>query len=239
LINNAKIYCRIIVLVLQAKSKERSPEGEPLGIDGLIHPENDLRAALKGRRDDRKSLLKNLVILSAEISDKNANNLTWRQMFTEFSKCFNDCLTLISNEKLTFKHLSGPPRDLHTLQLPLLATRQKMPLNYFLQGFFAQPREDWHALLNNLQLSDVEKISATLAAININDNSEHTLAESLTLFLKMMTENKDYIYTMANRLLTMGYNNLKVPLQKLLDSEFYKDLSHRECNRAATVRERR
>lgn len=102
----------------------------------IVHPEYDMRAAVKDRGKYRKTILKNLCEHCLHAAGQAVFSAEMQKIFLQLFNCFDQCLQLINNEKLMENTITNRPVDLHSKKLYTLTTRNKLPISQFIRGFF-------------------------------------------------------------------------------------------------------
>ncbi|MFC7781017.1 alpha/beta hydrolase family protein [Legionella taurinensis] len=216
-------------LILQAKGKKSAPGHEPTFTDMIVHPQNDLRHAVKEKRKQRKSLLNNL----AENCLKAAGNAVFSQeiqaIFLQLSQRFHQCLELISNEKLMDDANSDTVTDLHSRKLYTLTTRNKLPIHQLITGFFRQPGQSFQPVIDSFTAYSSETIVATLEQLYGHSPAMAShfslFAKHLALFLQELKANESFLVAMADRLTSTQLPDLQAPGKALLASALFQRMS--------------
>lgn len=215
------------LLILQAKGPKVLPsesgEPKPRFEDMLIHPDNDLRRAVKTQRMQRKVLLKTLkengVLLSGMVEFFPEMKLLFQQV-TAF---FDDCLQCVSNEKLTLPAISDDcqhPRDIHSIPLSFLDTRYHVSIGRFVSGFYSKSTV---SSLQSMQLLDQSMKSRLQQAFLHHAPSSKERAflgqftAGLNTFFNLIHRHEAYLVSLADRLIRMGKHNIIPDIQGLHD----------------------
>lgn len=216
------------LLLLQARSKKCVGAIEPECTDLFVHPKNELRYSIKDRRQKNKIILKKLVTDCQQVAYLEIGTNEMQQIFLQLADCFKQYIQLIDNEKLTsdIKPLNCP-LDLHSAKLYELTTRNKLPLQQFLGGFFAKPTQRCDT---NIAALSAYAFTDILTAFNRLDPDPKSMtnfskAEALNRLLTCVKEHESFICHVGNRLMATGLNNMNTILQTLLKTPLFTLLS--------------
>ncbi|QRN03320.1 hypothetical protein GH742_05255 [Legionella sp. MW5194] len=216
-------------LILQAKGKKSAPGHEPLSTDMIVHPQNDLRNAVKEKRKQRKSLLNKLAELCLKAAGHAVFSQEIQQIFLTLFQRFHQCLELISNEKLMDDANTATVRDLHSRKLYTLTTRNKLPIHQLITGFFRQPSQSFQPVIDSLIPYSSKTIVAALEHLYGHSPSlaSHFLAfaKHLALFLQELKVNESFLVAMADRLTSTQLPDLQAPGKALLASALFQRMS--------------
>ncbi len=228
-IDFAKLVRRIPeegLLILQAKGEKIAALKKPFFTDIVVHPENDMRAAVKDKRKYRKTILKNLCDHCLHAAGQAVFSTEMQKIFLQLFQCFDQCLQLISNEKLMEDSITNHPVDLHSKKLYTLTTRNKLPISQFIRGFFKQSPKMHDHLLDSIKPYSSHLIVDALKQIYGNHPSIHSnllqFSNHLALLLNDMKTNQFFISYMADRLSATQLADLNEPINTLLTSELFK-----------------
>lgn len=214
------------LLILQAKGEKIADLRKPLFTDIIVHPENDMRAAVKDKRKQKKNILKNLCEHCLHAAGQAVFSTEMQKIFLQLFHCFDQCLQLISNEKLMEDSITNHPVDLHSKKLYTLTTRNKLAISQFIRGFFKQSPKMHAHLLDSIKPHSSQHIVDALKQIYGNHPSIHSnllqFANHLTLLLKYMKANELFISCMADRLSATQLTDLNASINALLTSELFK-----------------
>ncbi|HAU1150699.1 TPA: hypothetical protein JBI12_01930 [Legionella pneumophila] len=214
------------LLILQAKGEKIADLREPLFSDIIVHPENDMRAAIKDKRKQKKTIIKNLCGHCLHAAGQAVFSTEMQKIFLQLFHCFDQCLQLISNEKLMEYSITNHPVDLHSKKLYTLTTRNKLPISQFIRGFFKQPSKKHIHLIESIKPHSSQHIVDALKQIYGNHPSIHCnllqFANHLALLLNDMKANELFISCMADRLSATQLADLNEPVNALLTSELFK-----------------
>lgn len=195
------------VLVLQAKGvKDHNTQSRNV-TDIIVHPENDMRQALKDIRHQRKSMLQELIQRCSAINVDSYCPDYFKDTFIRIQECFKLMLQLIKNEKLTSQENPTKITDIHSKRLFELRTRNYSDLPLFVQGFFKTPLNcvDYISALEKYSKRDIYdslKVEGDMSIDNI--------AEKIWRLLNNIIEHKQFINYMLNRLIATSSMNLWV-----------------------------
>lgn len=225
-IDFAKLVRRIPeedLLILQAKGEKIAALKKPFFTDIIVHPENDMRAAVKDKRKQRKTILKNLCEHCLHAAGQSVFSAEMQKIFLQLFNCFDQCLQLINNEKLMENTITNRPVDLHSKKLYTLTTRNKLPISQFIRGFFKQSPKMHAHLLDSIKPYSSHLIVDALKQIYGNHPSMHSnllqFSNHLALLLNDMKTNQFFISYMADRLSATQLADLNEPINALLRSE--------------------
>lgn len=73
-----------------------------------------MRAAVKDKRKQRKTILKNLCEHCLHAAGQAVFSAEMQKIFLQLFNCFDQCLQLINNEKLMENTITNRPVDLHS-----------------------------------------------------------------------------------------------------------------------------
>ncbi len=213
------------VLILQAKSKKPKESQEPIFTDLIVHPQNDIRNAIKQRRKNNKLVLKNLTLICKKIVCCFPSGSDTATVFHKLSDYFLDCLKLIQNENLTGNGKPTTITDLHSSHLTYLKTRNNMPISQFISGFFMHRKKDWQSILDDINTYSTEQILTSLNKIYNKNINNKILAEHLNQFLQITTDNKKFIYYISNRLFNTEIKDISLVFHDLICSALFRELA--------------
>ncbi|AMP89406.1 hypothetical protein [Legionella pneumophila] len=214
------------LLILQAKGEKIAALKRPLYTDMIVHPENDMRAAVKDKRKHRKTILKNLCEHCLHAAGQAVFSTEMQKIFLQLFQCFDQCLQLISNEKLMEDAVTNYPVDLHSKKIYTLTTRNKLPVSQFIRGFFKQPSKKHIHLIESIKPHTSQHIVDALKQMYVNHPSIHSnllqFANHLALLLQDMKANQLFISYMADHLSATQLSDLSEPLNALLTSDLFR-----------------
>ncbi|KTC99033.1 hypothetical protein Lgee_1299 [Legionella geestiana] len=192
----------------------------PNVVDALIYPEHDLRHSAKARREANKFLLKSLKRYALTLSAFFEPHQITHAVFQRFAIFFDACLQCISNEKLTTPVVDDcrmQPYDIHTVGLPLLATRHNVPLSRFIHGFYSRPAHASVQTIKGLDAALQERVKAAFLASLPEKAPEviHRFSAVFYVFFNTLENHADYIGNMADRLTFTGEQNIAVIIEEL------------------------
>lgn len=215
------------LLILQIKEKKNSQLRDIL-VDTYVHPENDIRQATKTKRHANRKVLKELIIHCDKLTELfEATEL--KKIFIILSHTFNNALRLMENEKLTSSEINCHkiPQDLHSTKLFDLRTRNQLPLNTFLHGFFAATSKVTELdALNELINYSEDQLLKTLNEMNTAKDSNQFISQHLHQFLQLIKNNEKFIIYMSNRLQATGFCGLNPTLAELQQTQLFRTLSN-------------
>jgi hypothetical protein len=216
------------ILILQAKAPKIIGQSDPDYTDYYVHPDNDIRDAIKVQRKNDKQLLNDLISKSRAISSLVEFDVNLSLIFHKLSMNIQSCIDTIDDEKLML-HKAKPkiPQDLHTEKLFQLETRSHTPIKSFIRSFFTPSKNPWKDKLTRLNQFTPMHIQQALNLMYGDKNTANYI-ESLSLivhslFSDISTHNK-FIYRLDNRAAFAGNDNLNDTLDKLFASNFYSEL---------------
>lgn len=215
-------------LILQAKGRKTAPSNQPVFTDLIVHPQNDLRQAVKEKRNQRKSLLNSLAEHCLKAAGHAVFSPELQQIFIQLFQRFHQCLELISNEKLTSNTVTGGIKDLHSSKLYTLTTRNKLPMQQFITGFFRQPQKPCHQVIQALRPYPIETIVGALKQ-HYDDSPSNAsnfllFANHLALFLEAVKANESFVISMGNRLSSTRLPDLSSLINALLNSTLFEKI---------------
>lgn len=221
------------VLVLQVKGMKQPGKPTPLYTDLFVHPENDLRKAVKPRRHDTKIVFKQLrdnamSIIQECVLMPSQNIVKLLDLFLNMHVFFNAILQLIDNEKLMGLFESLHVKDLHSSYLNHLATRHHLPLRKFLHGFFASPTGKMNNSLSQLKKFSRADILSLLAGedwpqASAFDESRDRIADAMAAFFEGCIAHHRLIAHYGHRLYSSGINHGDA-FENLIKSNIYQSL---------------
>lgn len=221
------------ILILQGKSKAQGNMRVSQYTDLIVHPRNDLRSVIKSKREQNKDILRKLRNDCTRIMCLYVDSFETQKIFLELADCFDECLQLISNEKLKLAQPGSTDStviDIHTHKLFQLTTRNELSMSRFLNGFFAKSPKICDLALDELKSITSDHILEALKMLHPNQESKmdiySEIANILEIFLTNIKKHENYICHMGNRLFATGLGNINLPLQGLLHCKLYQKAHH-------------
>lgn len=217
------------LLILQAKGPKTPGSPNLLCTDLWVHPDNDIRNAIKDLRHQRKDLLKTLRAYSRKIHFY-AESEELQSIFLQFVHFFNLSLQLITNEKLTRESPPGLPTDIHSYKLFDLTTRDNLKPSKLITGFFNKPpvsSAQYIKLLTSFSEEEILDFFDINPLVQQTDHKPQQFAFFLSSFLKTIQENKDYISHIADRLFSTQMGNIIEPIKALSATPLFTSLSEK------------
>jgi hypothetical protein len=219
------------LLVLQIRSPKIREQRFPTFTDAIIHPENELRAAFKDIRSQRKALFLKLIDYCRQLGVQEFFQIELQPVFQQLEVVFTQCIQLINNEKLTGKTTPysslSKVNECHVTPLTELTTRNGQNIGNFITGFFNKPGQSSLQYLNLLTTCPTEEIEALLDNSTIEHNKQE-FASNFALLLTTLKHNAVTISKFTDRLLSMSDASIIEPLKTLFDSSIYQQIEQRE-----------